>query len=305
MRLHLNDDQHQILGALDALTRPYLDSAAAEAGLFTCSEALNSELAQSGFLDVMADEDLGAVTAALVAEKLARLPQAIEAGASALVRPALDIALRGPVCLVEPARLARPIRFLRPDAAVIVVDKERVRSFTARSEMIEPASADSLYAYPVAFLKEIPADARTHDLPASEAIRLWRVALSAELSGLMAAALENICGYLAERKQFGRPLATFQALRHRLAELQVAINGLYWMAMKAAGSEDGGDAAMAALLAQETAKRAAYDFHQLMGGMGMTLEHPMHLWTYRMKLLTAELGGSGAQALAAADAIWG
>ena len=40
-------------------------------------------------------------------------------------------------------------------------------------------------------------------------------------------------------------------------------------------------------------------------GMGMTLEHPLHLWTYRLKLLTAELGGRGAQAVAAADAIWG
>jgi hypothetical protein len=37
----------------------------------------------------------------------------------------------------------------------------------------------------------------------------------------------------------------------------------------------------------------------------MTLEHPLHLWTYRLKLLTAELGGRGAQAVAAADAIWG
>ena len=57
--------------------------------------------------------------------------------------------------------------------------------------------------------------------------------------------------------------------------------------------------------AQEAAKRVGYDFHQFLGAMGMTLEHPLHLWTYRLKLLTAELGGRGAQAVAAADAIWG
>jgi len=111
--------------------------------------------------------------------------------------------------------------------------------------------------------------------------------------------------YTLERKQFGRPLATFQALRHRLAETQVAANCVYWMALKAAGTGDPADAALAALHAQDAAKRVGYDYHQLMGGMGMTLEHPMHLWTYRLKLLTAELGGRGTQALAAADAIWG
>ena len=37
----------------------------------------------------------------------------------------------------------------------------------------------------------------------------------------------------------------------------------------------------------------------------MTLEHPLHLWTYRLKLLIGELGGRGANALAAASALWG
>ena len=48
-----------------------------------------------------------------------------------------------------------------------------------------------------------------------------------------------------------------------------------------------------------------YDFHQFLGAMGMTLEHPLHLWTYRLKALTSELGGRGANAVAAAEAIWG
>jgi hypothetical protein len=39
--------------------------------------------------------------------------------------------------------------------------------------------------------------------------------------------------------------------------------------------------------------------------MGMTLEHPLHLWTYRMKALVSEFGGRAAQAAAAADALWG
>ncbi|MFT3966612.1 MAG: acyl-CoA dehydrogenase, partial [Sphingobium sp.] len=75
--------------------------------------------------------------------------------------------------------------------------------------------------------------------------------------------------------------------------------------LRAAGTGDAGDAALAALHAQEAAKRVGYDYHQFLGAMGMTLEHPLHLWTYRLKALTGDLGGRGEQALAAADALWG
>ena len=133
----------------------------------------------------------------------------------------------------------------------------------------------------------------------------WRIAFAAEAAGLLAAALESVCTYTAERHQFGRPLASFQGMRHRLAEAQVRTNGVYWLAMKAAATLDPSDAAMAAFHAQESARVVVYDFHQFLGGMGMTLEHPLHLWTYRLKLLTGELGGRGANALAAAEALWG
>ena len=85
----------------------------------------------------------------------------------------------------------------------------------------------------------------------------------------------------------------------------MVINGCYWQTMRSAVSGDPGDAALAALHAQESARRVTYDFHQFLGAMGMTLEHPLHLWTYRLKALTSELGGRGGNALAAAEAIWG
>jgi alkylation response protein AidB-like acyl-CoA dehydrogenase len=59
------------------------------------------------------------------------------------------------------------------------------------------------------------------------------------------------------------------------------------------------------LHAQESATRIAYDMHQMLGAMGMTLEHPLHLWTYRLKALLSELGGRGGQALAVAEACFG
>jgi hypothetical protein len=269
------------------------------------SDALERELVEGGFLDVMAMEELGPVTAALVVEKLARLPFAVEAGASALIRPLLDPELPRPLCLVEEGSLRKPVRFLKPSATVVVVGKDGVRSFTATAEHVREAGGEVLYAYPVAFLQGEPVQTRAHDITPDALRTQWRVGLAAEAAGLLAAALQSVTTYVSERKQFGRPIATFQALRHRLAEIQVATNGVYWLALRAAGTGDAGDAALAALHAQEAAKRVGYDFHQVLGAMGMTLEHPLHLWTYRLKMLTAELGGRGAQAVAAADAIWG
>ena len=63
--------------------------------------------------------------------------------------------------------------------------------------------------------------------------------------------------------------------------------------------------ALAAMHAQESATRIVYDLHQMLGAMGMTLEHPLHLWTYRMKALIAELGGRAGQARAVGELCFG
>lgn len=305
MQLSLNEDQVQVLDFVDTLTRPYVAVPMHDTSFALTSEQLDAELAEGGFLDVMAVPELGAVTAALVVERLARLPFAVEAAASALVRPLVDPELPRPLCLIEERQLRKPVRFLKAGASVVVVGPGGVRSFTATDDLVRGGGDEVLYAYPMAYLSAIPADVRAHDVDSAEVLRAWRLALAAEAAGLLAAALQSVTTYVSERKQFGRTLATFQALRHRLAEAQVVTNGVYWLAMRAAGTGDPGDAALAALHAQEAAKRIGYDYHQFLGAMGMTLEHPLHLWTYRLKALASDLGGRGEQALAAAEAIWG
>jgi len=305
MHLALTEDQTQILDFIDSLTRPYSTVPMHDISLALTSDELDRELVEGGFLDVMAVEELGPVTAALVVERLARLPFAVEAAASSLVRPLIDPELPRPLCLVEEGALRRPVRFLKEGATVVVVGENSVRSFTAGAEHVRDAGEEVLFAYPMAYLTGIPGTARSHDVSADEVRRAWRVALAAEAAGLLAAGLQSVTTYVSDRKQFGRPLATFQAMRHRLAEAQVTINGVYWLALRAAGTGDEGDASLALLQAQDAAKRVGYDFHQFLGAMGMTLEHPLHLWTYRLKALTGELGGRGANAVAAAEAIWG
>ena len=126
--------------------------------------------------------------------------------------------------------------------------------------------------------------------------RCLRIAVAAEAGGLIQAAIDSTVTHLTDRKQFGRPLGSFQALRHRMAECAVLAGGVRWLALRAASTGDEGDAALAAFQAQDCGARIAYDLHQMLGAMGMTLEHPLHLWTYRLKYLLSVLGGREAAA---------
>lgn len=301
MDLSLSSDQDAILGAIDALARPFSSMPTGSHGFDLVSPELDAALAEGGFLDVAQEPELGPETAAVIVERVARLPYAVEAAASALVRPLLGPELPRPFCLVEPGQLAGPIRFLAPGATVVVVGSDCVTSFTAG----EVEAVESLFAYPMGLLRGEPPAGQGHNVAPDEVRARWRVALATEMSGLLAAALESAVTYVSERRQFGRPIAAFQGVRHRLAEAKVKATGLHWLALKAASSGDPADAALAAAYAQTAAGQTTYDLHQFLGAMGMTLEHPLHLWTYRMKALISELGGRAVQSAAAADAIWG
>ena len=305
MQLSLSEDQAQILDAITSLSKPYASPPPDFREFVLTSDDLDQALADNGFLDVAFDPDLGLVTAALIVEQLARLPYAVEAGASALVRPLLGELTR-PVCLVEAVTPTGPVRFLKPGATVVVLGAEKVVSFAAEAGEVKPV--ESLYAYPVAMLTpgaDVEARSIVHNVSPDEVRSRWRLALAIEVAGLLRAAIDTTVTYVSERKQFGRPLGVFQAVRHRLAEDHVLATGARWLALKAAHSGDAGEAALAAYHAQEAAARVAYDLHQFLGGMGMTLEHPLHLWTYRLKALVSDLGGAGAQGTDAAALIWG
>jgi alkylation response protein AidB-like acyl-CoA dehydrogenase len=304
MDLSLTDDQRAILDALDAMLRPWESAPIHDAPLFASDAALDAALADAGFLDVAADPDLGTVTAALVIERLARLPVCTEAAASALVGPMLGDGGAGPVCLVEARHWRRPVRHLREQARVVVLEDNGVSTFTASAGQFRP-EPEALFAYPVATLHELPEARQALAIDPGDLRARWQAGLAAECAGLLAGALASTVAHVSDRKQFGRPIATFQAIRHRLAEAQVRINGLYWLAINAATECDAGSAALAAHHACETARICTYDFHQFLGAMGMTLEHPLHLWTYRLKLLAGELGGAAGHARSAADALWG
>src|SRR5690606_14893658 len=78
---------------------------------------------------------------------------------------------------------------------------------------------------------------RAERLGRSAAERLtdwWRTALAIEAAGVMRGALAATTRYVTERVQFGRPIGSFQAIQHRLAQMTVQAEGTYWLALEAA-----------------------------------------------------------------------
>lgn len=296
MDLSLNEDQLAVESAIEKLAGQFASSPVDFHGFALASDGLDKELEEGGYYEIAAVPEMGPLAAAVAVERLARLPYTAEVALSMLVRPHLDPELPRPFGIVESGR---PGRFVATAKTLIVIDGDAVGIAHPQPSDVE-ALPDSLFAYPMARLTGKP---EVTPLPADRAdvAKTWlRVALAAEVAGLMQAALDATVEHVSVRKQFGRPIGTFQALRHRLSECAVLTGGVRWLALKAAWSGDAGDAALAALHAQESATRLIYDVHQMSGAMGMTLEMDLHLWTYRMKALLSELGGRGGQAVAVA-----
>jgi alkylation response protein AidB-like acyl-CoA dehydrogenase len=134
--------------------------------------------------------------------------------------------------------------------------------------------------------------------------RRWRIAIAAEAAGCMAAALAVVVDHVKTRHAFGRPLGSLQAIQHRLAMAGEVVESTRWLAFRAAWSDSETDAAVAATYAQSHMAQITYDLHQFSGAMGLTLEFPLHFWTYRLRALAGELGGASVQARALAAAAW-
>ncbi len=120
--------------------------------------------------------------------------------------------------------------------------------------------------------------------------------LASEQLGLAEQCLEITVSYLKERYQFARPVGSFQALKHRLADLWVAVLQARAAARYAAAclAEGDPDTPVAVALAKaacgDAATLAAQECVQLHGGIGFTWEHPAHLYLKRAKSASTAFG---------------
>jgi alkylation response protein AidB-like acyl-CoA dehydrogenase len=123
--------------------------------------------------------------------------------------------------------------------------------------------------------------------------------LACEQSAASQFLLEMTVAYCKTRYQFGQPIGSFQAIQHRLVMTAEQAHATLWLSRQAAWRDTDSDAAIACAYAQEAVGKVAYDLHQFSGAMGLTTEFPLHFWTYRLRALQGELGGSSIQARAA------
>ncbi|MDQ1105666.1 acyl-CoA dehydrogenase family protein [Nocardioides zeae] len=133
---------------------------------------------------------------------------------------------------------------------------------------------------------------------------LRQVAVAAEHAGMVARLLDMTVAHVTTRQQFGRPIGSFQAVKHRLADVLVARercrSAVRYAAARldddvAAGHDLGGAevaAAVAAAVGTEAVLAAAHEAVQLHGGIGFTWEHPAHRYLRRALGDEAQFGSA-------------
>jgi alkylation response protein AidB-like acyl-CoA dehydrogenase len=158
-----------------------------------------------------------------------------------------------------------------------------------QTRQLADLALDSVPARPVAAGPDAAAAVRA-------ALTAGAAMLASEQLGLAEKCLEITVSYVKERYQFARPVGSFQALKHRLADLWVAVLQARAAARYAAAclAEDDPDTPVAVALAKaacgDAATLAAQECVQLHGGIGFTWEHPAHLYLKRAKSASTGFG---------------
>jgi hypothetical protein len=290
----------------------------AELELFSRSIRRATETAGGGSLDAALDE-LG-WREALVADRSKAVSLLFEAQGSAVAdSSALDWLLAAGLGAQDggrPAVVLPPLRrpeapgrlrggrfgvrglgtkaLAREDTALVVAETDAGPvAVTVKASELELRSVRGLD--PWLGLVEVTADldARaTRPVDWAEALALGQLALGHELVGLARAMLELARRHALDRVQFGRPIGSFQAVRHRLAESLVALEAADGLLSAAWDEPSPVTAAMAKGLAGRSAKTVARHAQQVLAGIGFTTEHPLHRYVRRTIVLDQLLGAS-------------
>lgn len=141
-----------------------------------------------------------------------------------------------------------------------------------------------------------------------ELVAAGAVARAAQLAGLGRAVVDATVEYTANREQFGRPVGTFQAVQHHLAEMAIAAKQVNHLAHSAAWSfsQDGYSAersAQAKIAASDKIADLCWTAHQCHGAIGFTWEHDLHLYTRRALAWKTDYGDAAFHKSILANAI--
>jgi alkylation response protein AidB-like acyl-CoA dehydrogenase len=269
---------------------------------------LEKALGDAGYADCARDPQAGPLEAALVTEATAGSLGVIAIGARALVAPGMGLDIpQGPMALTTVGH-SGPVRFAADAGSALVADANEARLIRVRELTVEPVA--SKYGYPMGRIS-IPGGGHPTvgtSLGPGSGGRMrawWRLAVAVELVGTMRAALEVTLAHVRDRSQFGRPIGSFQAVQHRLAETGVLVEGSRLLALEAVWLGAPEEAAAVALSHGIVAARRVFlETHQFTGAIGFATENDLHLWTMRLVPLIVEAEWMAPPAAAVAAIRW-
>lgn len=267
-------------------------------------EALDAALAELGWSDALIDDPRAAVSALFESQGSA---SATSSALGAVLADALGIPRGAGVVLpvigacsppgevvdghMRIAGLA-PAGLRRLDAVVVVAgDGESATVLPADLEWRERPGLDPrLQLCEVTGARPHPPAPPSSPRPWDDAVAAGQRAIAHELVGASRAMLELARRHALERTQFDRPIAGFQAVRHRLADALVAIEGASATLDAAWDDRTPFTAALAKAVAGRAARTVARHSQQVLAGIGFTAEHPLHHYVRRVLVLDGLLG---------------
>jgi alkylation response protein AidB-like acyl-CoA dehydrogenase len=292
--LELNDDEQSLRDGIASLLSGRFDSERIRKGF---DAAMFAELDDAGVFSLVAD-DFTWSGAAVVFEQLGRhcVPGPL---VDCAVARGLDGA-SGVVGICERARRGEPawIEHLDVLDTVVVLDTDGVHVVDARALGGNRSSWPLDPLTPVAAVDALPRGETVADASAAEVLRRNGAALTAAFAlGLADRATELSRAYALERRQFERPIGSFQAVKHILADMLVRTEVARAAVYAAAAHLDAPDVAgldrsvaVAKLVAGEAAIANGKAATQVHGGMGFTWEVDVHLFLKRAWVLETHFG---------------
>jgi len=155
------------------------------------------------------------------------------------------------------------------------------------------------FSRPMARVTLDSASAPALTVPADRAEDLWATLVAAEAAGVARWALNTATAYAKVREQFGKPIGSFQAVKHICANMLCRSEQISAAATDAARAAADGDdrqlsiaAAVAAAIGIDAAVANARDCIQVLGGIGFTWDHDAHLYLRRAYAIRQLLGGA-------------
>lgn len=145
---------------------------------------------------------------------------------------------------------------------------------------------------------------------AIETLNEGRIGIGAQMVGVARGAFDHAVGYTRERKQFGKPIAEFQAVQFQLARLATEIEAARLLTYNAARLKDAGqpflkEAAMAKYYSSQVAERVASEAVEIFGGYGFTKDYPVEKYLRDSKIGKIYEGTSFMQLQTIAKAVLG